>query len=313
MAQALFARIAFASIFVAATAAAQLTIPLGKVPRQIERPIHPVEEWGPHWAEACGDSTDWERPAPPVRIHGNTYLVGTCGISSILIVGEDGDVLIDAGTEKGADLVADNIRQLGFRLQDIKYLLTSHEHFDHVGGMARLQALTGATLVTSAPAERVLNTGAAGADDPQAGMHKPFPAANVGRVVGDGSDVMLGNIRLFAMATPGHTPGALSWRWESCDGGVCRTMVFADSLTPVSRDNYRFSDHPDYLAAYRASIAKIAKSPCEILLTPHPSASAMKERLTGKQPLFDPDGCKNYAAKVTQMLDERLAKETAAK
>ena len=90
-------------------------------------------------------------------------------------------------------------------------------------------------------------------------------------------------------------------------------MVFADSLTPVSRDNYRFSDHPDYLAAYRASIAKIAKSPCEILLTPHPSASAMKERLTGKQPLFDPDGCKNYAAKVTQMLDERLAKEAAAK
>ena len=50
---------------------------------------------------------------------------------------------------------------------------------------------------------------------------------------------------LTAMATPGHTPGALSWRWESCDGGVCRTMVYADSLTPVSRDDYRFSDHPE--------------------------------------------------------------------
>jgi metallo-beta-lactamase class B len=267
----MFARAALASILFATAAAAQFTIPLGKAPRQIERPIHPVEEWGPQWAEACGDSTDWDRPAPPVRIHGNTYLVGTCGISAILIAGEDGHVLIDAGTETGADLIADNIRQLGFKLRDIKFLLTSHEHFDHVGGMAHMQALTGATLVTSAAAERVLNTGAASADDPQAGMHKPFPAANVGRVVGDGSDVRLGNIRLFAMATPGHTPGALSWRWESCDGGVCRTMVYADSLTPVSRDGYRFSDHPDYLVAYRASIAK---TPCDTAT--FPSASAMR-------------------------------------
>src|SRR4030095_15948480 len=171
MEQAMFARAAFASILLPTAAAAQLTIPLGKAPRQIERPIHPVEEWGPEWAAACGDSTDWDRPAPPLRIHGNTYLVGTCGISSILIVGEDGDVLIDAGTEKGADLVADNMRQLGVRLHDIKYLLTSHEHFDHVGGMARLQALTGATLVTSAPAGRGLNTGGNGADRTQAALH----------------------------------------------------------------------------------------------------------------------------------------------
>ena len=86
-------------------------------------------------------------------------------------------------------------------------------------------------------------------------------------------------------------------------------MVYADSLTPVSRDDYKFSDHPEYLAVYRASIAKIAASPCEILLTPHPQASSMKERMTGKQPLFDPDGCRNYAASLTQRLDERLAKE----
>ena len=307
----MFARVALLCGLLATTLAAQqVVIPLGKKPRQIERPIHPVEEWGPKWAEACGDSTDWDRPAPPVRIHGNTYLVGTCGISSILVTGNDGHVLIDSGTERGADLVAANIRQLGFKLRDIKHLLMTHEHFDHVGGMARMQQLTGATLVTSTAAERVLNTGAASGDDPQAGIHKPFPAANVGRTVGDGSEVRFGNLLLTAIATPGHTPGALSWRWESCDGGVCRTMVYADSLTPVSRDDYKFSAHPEYLAAYRASIAKIAGSRREILQTPHPSASAMKERMTGTQPLFDLAGCKNYAAKVTKLLDERLAKET---
>ena len=307
----MFARTALASILLSATAAAQLSIPLGKAPRQVERPKAPIEESGPQWAAACKDWDEWDKPAPPVRIHANTYLVGTCGISAILIAGEDGHVLIDGGTEAGAELIADNIRQLGFRLSDIKYLLMSHEHLDHVGGIARLQQVTGATLVASAPAEKVLNTGLPSPDDPQAGMHKPFPAAQVGRVIGDGGDVLIGNIRLFAMTTPGHTPGALSWRWESCDGGVCRTIVYADSLSAVSRDDYKFSGHPDYLAAYRASIAKIAASPCEILMTPHPSASAMRDRMIGKQPLFDTEGCRNYAAKLTKNLDERLAKETA--
>ena len=72
-----------------------------------------------------------------------------------------------------------------------------------------------------------------------------------------------------------------------------------------------FPTIPTISPPIRASIAKIAASPCEILLTPHPSASAMKERMTGKQPLFDPEGCSNYAARLTPSLDERLAKEAA--
>jgi metallo-beta-lactamase class B len=300
----------FASAALALLAAAQLTIPLGKAPRQVERPKAPIEESGPQWAAECGESTDWDKPAPPVRIHGNTYLVGTCGISAILVAGGNGHVLIDGGTERGADLIADNIRRLGFRLTDVEYLLHSHEHLDHVGGIARLQQLTGATLVASGPAAPVLSSGLPSSDDPQAGMHKPFPAANVGRTIGDGEEVRLRDLKLTAMATPGHTAGALSWRWESCDGGVCRTMVYADSLTPVSRDDYRFSDHPSRLADFRASIAKVAASRCEILLTPHPSASAMKERMTGKQPLFDENGCRAYATMLTRRLNERLVKES---
>lgn len=292
-------------------AAQQITIPLGRAPRQVERPRAPIETAGPRWAATCGESTDWDKRAPAVRIHANTYLVGTCGISSILITGSDGHVLIDGGTEAGAEVIAANIRALGFKLTDVKYLLHSHEHLDHVGGTARLQQLTGATLIASAPARRVLDTGLPSTDDPQAGMHKPFRAATVGRVIGDGGEVRFGNLLLTAMTTPGHTPGALSWRWESCEGAVCRTMVYADSLSPVSRDDYKFSAHPATLAAFRASIAKVAASRCEILLTPHPSSSAMKERMTGKQPLFDENGCRNYAATLTRKLDERLAKEAA--
>ena len=293
-----------------AAGAGQLSIPLGKAPKQIEQPRAPVQTAGPAFARACKDWDDWDKPAPPVRIHANTYLVGTCGISSILITGTDGDILIDGGTEGGADLIAENIRSLGFNLRDVKIILHSHEHFDHVGGIARLQQLTGAQLYASAPAAKVFETGTAGPGDPQAGMHKPFPAAKVDRVIGDGQTVRLGNLMLTAVATPGHTPGALSWHWVSCDGGVCRSIVYADSLSPVSRDNYRFSDHPDYVAAFRASIAKVAALDCEILVTPHPSASGMIKRMALRS--FDQEnGCRDYAASLTKALDERLAEEAA--
>jgi metallo-beta-lactamase class B len=290
-----------------------ITVPIQKPPRRVERAVAPIEAAGPAFAAACGDSTDWDRPAPPVRIHANTYLVGTCGITAILITGNAGHILIDGGTERGADLIARNIRRLGFRPQDVRILLHSHEHFDHVGGIGRLQQATGARLYASAPAAKVFATGTAGAGDPQAGMHKPFAVARVDHVLADGEPVRLGNLVLTPVPTPGHTPGALSWHWGSCDGGVCRRIVYADSLTPVSRDNYRFSDHPAYLAAYRASIAKVAALECDILLTPHPSASGMAGRLAAGKPLLDPEGCRNYAAALTKQLDGRLAREAAGK
>jgi len=115
-----------------------------------------------------------------------------------------------------------------------------------------------------------------------------------------------------AIATPGHTPGAMSYRWISCEGGVCRTIVYADSLTPISRDDYRFSAHPDYLKAYRDSIAKIAASPCDIIVSPHPSSSKLRDRFARGERLLDAGGCEAFAAAVSRQLDERLAKEAAA-
>jgi len=299
----------FAKALIIALAMQQITIPLQKTPRQVEKAIAPMGEWGPRWVEACGGSSDWEKPAPPVRIHGNTYLVGTCGISAILITGNEGHILIDAGTEKGADLIADNIRFLGFKLSDVKILLHSHEHLDHVGGMSRMQQLTGARLYASAPAAEVFKTGTATADDPQAGMHPPFPAARVDRVIRSGEEIRLGNLALVPIATPGHTAGALSWHWGSCEGGVCRRIVYVDSLTTISRDGYRFTPHAAYVAAFRAGLKRLGSVECDILLTPHPGASNMPDRLAGKAPLDDSRACATYAAEREKDLDARLAKE----
>ena len=302
----------FAKAMIVALAGAQLSVPLGR-PRVIEQPRAPIEVAGPAFAEACEGKDGWDDPAPPVRIHANTYFVGTCGISAILVTGDAGHILIDAGTEKGVDLIARNIRRLGFRLADVKLLLHSHEHIDHVGGMSRLKQLTGARLIASPAAAAVFETGAPGRGDPQAGMHPPFAAARVDKVIQDGEPVRLGNLQLTAVATPGHTPGALTWHWGACDGGVCRRIVYADSMSVISRDDYRFSGHPDYVAAFRAGLAKLAALECDILLTPHPSASDTANRVAGKAPLTNADACRDFAARQEKKLDERLAKEAAGK
>lgn len=260
------------------------------------------------WAAQCRDDSGWDDPGPPFRVFGNTYYVGTCGIASVLVAGDHGHMLIDSGTERGADLVAANIRALGFDPADVKMLLMSHEHGDHIGGMARLQQLTGARLLTSPQAGKTMASGKLSQDDPQfAGVPAQTPAGVDGDVH-DAVPVTLGTLSLMPMATPGHTPGATSWQWRSCEGAACRTIVYADSLSPVSSDGYKFGDHPAYLAEYRRSLARLAQLDCEILITPHPSASGMRDRLL-EGDLEDATACKAYADSRTQMLDARLAEE----
>jgi metallo-beta-lactamase class B len=261
------------------------------------------------WAEQCADDSGWDEPGPAFQVHGNTYYVGTCGIAAILVTGEDGHVLIDGGTGEGAAPIAANIEALGFDLSDVKLLLHSHEHYDHVGGLAELQQRTGARLLASPAAAPVLASGQSADDDPQKGSLDPFSPARVDGTVQDGEAVRLGDLALTAIATPGHTSGALSWQWQSCDeAGQCETVVYGDSLSPVSSDAYRFSDHPKYLATYRASLDRFAGLDCALLLTPHPSASGMRDRILAGG-LSDPAACRDYAAGIGKRLDERLAKE----
>jgi metallo-beta-lactamase class B len=277
-----------------------------------ETAFTPVQTRPPaEWVESCADWDDWGKPGPPFRIFGNSYYVGTCGITAILVTGDEGHVLIDGGTEAGADRIAANIEALGFSLGNVKLLLHSHEHFDHVAGLARLQQLSGARLLASPEAAPVLRSGIAADVDPQAGMHEAFPAARVDAIVREGETVKLGKLAFTPIATPGHTPGALSWQWQSCEEDRCLFVVYADSLSPVSSDSYRFSDHLTYVDAYRAGLHKLAVLDCAILLTPHPSASNMRGRLSAPEGLVDREGCKAFAEAVSTRLDTRISNEQA--
>ncbi|MWV28223.1 subclass B3 metallo-beta-lactamase [Aurantiacibacter rhizosphaerae] len=264
------------------------------------------------WAASCEDWDEWDKRAQPFRIHGNTYHVGTCGISAILVAGEDGHVLIDSGTRDGARVVLSNIRTLGFQPQNLRAVLTSHEHFDHVGGLWWINQNSGARVLTSPPALPVIETGIAAVDDPQFGMHpamRPLAGSQVSAVT-PGEPVTIAGLTFTPIATPGHTPGALTWQWESCDAADCRTVVYADSLSAVARDDYRFTDHPEYLQSYRDGITRLAQLDCDILLTPHPSASNMRDKLVAGDIGGGMD-CAAYAADRLMRLEQRLELEAA--
>ncbi|MFK7954740.1 MAG: subclass B3 metallo-beta-lactamase [Lysobacterales bacterium] len=267
---------------------------------------------GAQWVENCERNDAWDTPGPPYRIYGNTYYVGTCGIAAILVAGDQGHILIDGGTERGGELVAKNVVALGFDIKDVEILLHSHEHFDHVGGLATLQAQSGARVIASAAAAPVLRTGNVSQKDPQWGMHEPFPAVSVSATVDHQGEVTLGNLSLTAIATPGHSPGALSWTWSSCEREECKTMVYADSLSPISSADFRFSNYPNYVSAYRSGLAALTNIECDFVLTPHPVASGMHQRLSGASGLQDKNGCQDYVNRIGQRLGKRLATERAS-
>jgi metallo-beta-lactamase class B len=266
---------------------------------------------------SCHEDAKWTEPAPPLHIYGNTWFVGTCGISSILITSAQGHVLIDGGVKEAAPLVEANIRALGFRVADVRYILNSHEHHDHAGAIAQLQHDSGAVVIAREPAARAFERGHGDRSDPQFLSAESFaPISNVRRIA-DGETLVLGSIKLTAHATPGHTPGSTTWTWESCERNTCMHLVYADSLTSISDDVYRYSDesaHPGVAALFRQSIATVAALPCDILLTPHPDASDMWLRLGAhpSEPLIDPTWCPRYATNAEKKLDARLAKERAS-
>ena len=266
-----------------------------------------------------GYAQRWLAPLPPTRIHGNTYFVGFGGVSVVLIDTGAGLILIDGAVPQAARDVEANIRRLGFRIEDVRYILSTEPHWDHAGGIAALARDSGARVIASAPAARVFRTGRVGGDDPQAAHLVPFPAVANVRAMANGERLRLGNTVVTARATPGHTAGSMSWTWRSCEARQCFNIVFGSSLNAVSADGYRFSDpaHRAVVAAFRRSFAIMRALPCDILISAHPEQSGGDERFRRFQagqrpnPFVDANACRAYADQTERRLETRLATEGA--
>ena len=274
----------------------------------------------PDPAIVCDACAEWNAPRQPFKVFGNTYFVGSLGLSSVLIAGDQGLILIDVALPQSAALIDANITALGFRTTDIKMILTSHAHYDHVGGVRSMQRFTRATVAGSARTVEALALGHPTADDPQFGTDPSvrFPAITSSvRAVEDGETLRLGNLAVTAHYTPGHTPGATSWTWQSCEGSKCLSMAYVDSLTSVSNDGFKFTAQPGLVDSFRKGLRTASALPCDVLLTTHPSASGMDEKVKGRaatagaDPFINADACKALAETSLAALEKRVKDETA--
>jgi len=264
--------------------------------------------------QADPTSRSWNRPVEPYRIAGNIYYVGASDITSYLIATPEGHILLDGGFVETAPIIEANIRKLGFKLEDVKILLSSHAHFDHAGGLAELKATTGAKFAAIDKEAPLLARGGKG--DFYFGDKGPFPPIQADRILHDGDTVTLGGTTLTAHLTPGHTMGNTTWTMKAKEGDRTYDVVFAASTSILPRVS--LTNNPKYpeIAEDYAKAFRILKSlPCDVFLSSHASfydglAKADRLRKGAKEnPFVDPRGYKAYVAGMEKKYQEQLRRE----
>ena len=171
----------------------------------------------------------WTRPFPAHRVIGNLYAVGTYDLGVFLITSRDGHILINTGLEDSTSLIRGNIESLGFRLEDVKILLTMQAHWDHTAALAEIKELTDAKMLATAGDAPVLQDG--GFSDPHFGGRVSFEPVRVDKIIVDGELIELGEIRLTVVETPGHTAGSSSYTMLARENGRDYNVVIANMGT----------------------------------------------------------------------------------
>jgi metallo-beta-lactamase class B len=259
-------------------------------------------------AQASDLRTTMNQPLEPFHIIGNIYYVGSSDIGSYLIVTPAGDVLLDGGFVETAPMIEANIQKLGFKLGDVKYILSSHEHLDHAGGISELQRATGAKFVALEQEVSGLTEG------------KSFPAAKPDQVIHDGDTVKIGTAVMTAHLTPGHTRGCTSWSTVVQEGGRSYHVVFVGSASVLP--NYKLIDKPGAPATYpgieqdyEKTFRVLRSLPCDVFLASHGSFYSMldkrgvMEKKPAQNPFIDPWGYQAYILSAEAVFEKELAAE----
>jgi metallo-beta-lactamase class B len=267
------------------------------------------------FAQADETSRSWNKPVAPFRIAGNLYYVGAVEITSYLITTPEGHFLLDGGFVETAPQIERNVTELGFQLTDVKFLLNSHAHFDHAGGLAELKKVTGARFVASERDAPLLRSGGHG--DFRFGDTLTFPPIAPDQIVHDGEALQLGNQIMIAHLTPGHTKGCTTWTTKIHAKNKVYDVVFVGSQSAL---DYKFAGQESYAGItddFERSFALLKHLPCDIFLASHGSFFHFVEKherlLRGNSNGFiDPDGYKTYLRESERDFRNKLGRQKSA-
>ncbi len=266
------------------------------------------------------DSPYRTEPAEPFHVMDNIYVVGeTLHLTNYLITTPEGHFLIDSAYDESVPRIRENIEKLGFRVQDIKMLVGSHAHSDHVAGFARMQGLSGAMIVAGRRDVDVLETG--GMTDFRGNGEQQWTPVRVDRIIEDGDEIRLGDTVLTAHSTPGHTKGCITWTMVAQEDGQQYDVVFfcganiADAALPVTGN----PKYPDMAEDFAASFAKWKNIPVDVYLGGHGYWFRIEDKLERMRqgatvnPFIDPDGYRGAIDGLEQRYFDRLADEGATR
>jgi len=220
--------------------------------------IPAVAATGPVWSQ---NRSDWDKPFPPHKIAGNLYYVGTEGLSTYLITSSQGHILINSSFERTVPMINAAIEKLGFKYSDVKILLGSHAHGDHMAGNWLVKEQTAAKVYVMKGDDELIRKGGSG------GFNKPCV---VDKVLEDGEKVTHGGTTLTAVLTPGHTPGCTTWTIEVNDDGVKRLAVIVGSPNVNAGTKLVGNTaYPQIAADYEKAFKVWKAIPCDIFLGAH--------------------------------------------
>lgn len=252
----------------------------------------------------------------PFRVIGNIYYVGARGLSSYLITTPEGHILHDTGTNEMHDVIRSNVESLGFNVDDIRIMLSSHAHFDHMQGHAAMKRATGAEIVALGGDAVAIESGM----DNSALGDEGWEPAQVDRVVSDGDTVTLEGTTLRALWTGGHTQGATMWMMNVEEGGATYSVAFRGGEIPNAGvplfDNPR---HPTVVADTQRTLRVLRElEPPDIFLHNHSQVSP--EPVNSEIPVssmcascLDAGGWTRMVANVGASFESMLAEAEAAR
>jgi metallo-beta-lactamase class B len=248
--------------------------------------------------------TDWNAPFPPHKVIGNIYYVGSAELASFLITTPQGHILINSDFESTVPVIRASVEKLGFKFSDIKIVLGSHAHGDHMEGDAMVKELTGARVMAmeqDVPWLKKMTPG-----------NKPHP---IDRVLKDGDQVTLGNATLTAHLTAGHTPGCTTWTTKAEENGKSYNVLIVCSVgfNPgyILVNN---KDYPSIADDYARSFKVLRAMPVDVFLGAHGSfyglqAKYAKLQQGGTNPFIDPAGFKAYLDDKERAFNAELARQ----
>ncbi len=260
---------------------------------------------------AAPQEASWTQPIEPFQIADDLYYVGSADLASYLFTSDEGHILLDVPLEDNVGMMVENIRRLGFDPADIEVLIASHSHFDHVGGLTLMRAITGARVYLSAADAEII---ARGGEGPTAST--AFTPIQADVIMNHLDTVQIGGWTLTAQLTPGHTPGCTSWSGNVTLAGGPFSFAFVCSLSVIPGYRLTGTDatFPGMGEAYCRSLSTLRALSADIFLAPHGSQMALDEKMArrslgDRRAFVDPEGYRAYLDEAAGSIERKMASE----